>query len=306
MSPLTREHLTAVEDRLSTLETAMQKLFPDGQMELTIRSLLTDSQATKLSVDSVAQDASAAAMQQSDTAMGDVLQHDGGLDIPELPDPFLLEENFTMDLNSTSPISHLTASLPSSYSTNEDVPTGDRRSHYIYWFDCWQSSYHRLANRIYRRLLSVDQISAQEMKSPEDMINNWHVNSTRYSLPFNSKQLPEWAILARDRQLLCDQSLRLLAHRPALLRLLDKRCISTSMKRVAEDGGLGERQCRVNALHTAGLRSKSYALFHAVLVPVIHLRVDPSVLDSITWQRDVEETRDILAQLSLSDDALSR
>ncbi|KAH8431629.1 fungal specific transcription factor domain-containing protein [Aspergillus melleus] len=380
-------------------------------------------------------------MQQSDTVMGDVTQHDGGLDIPELPDPFLPEEDFTMDPNSTSPISHLTSSLSSNQSSasNEEAyirsyfstyhllypfvheasfmwqyreissvahhtawpilsnmvvamgawSTGEdscnmnmiyseraknclkqisvldkgnvtllqallllsaynekrgnpkeswnflglavrmsiglglhRESTYTsssqsllekeiqrrVWWSVYctdscsskihglplllpedrliavrpvlnisdealtlqttthppetedlpiytgliqQASYHRLANRIYRRLLSVDQISAQEMKSLEDMIDNWHINSSRYSLPFNSKQLPEWAILARDRQLLCDRSLRLLVHRPVLLRLLDKRCISTSIEGVAEDGGLAERQCRVNALHTA-------------------------------------------------------
>ena len=38
-----QRHLTAVEDRLETLETALSKLFPGGALDTIIKSLLNDS-----------------------------------------------------------------------------------------------------------------------------------------------------------------------------------------------------------------------------------------------------------------------
>ncbi|THC88359.1 hypothetical protein EYZ11_012196 [Aspergillus tanneri] len=41
-SPLTRQHLTYVEDRLQAFETALGRLFPGGDLDATVRSLLHD------------------------------------------------------------------------------------------------------------------------------------------------------------------------------------------------------------------------------------------------------------------------
>ncbi|PWY82209.1 C6 transcription factor [Aspergillus heteromorphus CBS 117.55] len=43
-SPLTRQHLTYVEDRLQAFETALARLFPGGDLDATVRSLLHDQE----------------------------------------------------------------------------------------------------------------------------------------------------------------------------------------------------------------------------------------------------------------------
>ncbi|PYI11061.1 hypothetical protein BO78DRAFT_426109 [Aspergillus sclerotiicarbonarius CBS 121057] len=186
-----------------------------------------------------------------------------------------------------------------------------------------QSSYHRLANHIYRRLLSTDTITSQEIQALQDMIDTWHAKSSHCPETFDKNPLPPWAVLARDRQTLCDQSLRLLIHRPALLRWLDRKRLSTDPV-ATETEPLSERQCRAHAVHLARdtirmvttlinegrcshttLSFTLYALFHAVLVPIIHLHADPASPDSITWQQDIQETRAVLSKLAFHNDALS-
>ncbi|PYI07059.1 C6 transcription factor [Aspergillus sclerotiicarbonarius CBS 121057] len=46
-SPLTRQHLTYVEDRLQAFETALARLFPGGDLDATVRSLLHDQEGPK-------------------------------------------------------------------------------------------------------------------------------------------------------------------------------------------------------------------------------------------------------------------
>ncbi|KAJ5886722.1 uncharacterized protein N7473_009396 [Penicillium subrubescens] len=46
-SPLTRQHLTYVEDRLHAFETALGRLFPGGDLDATLRSLLQNPEAHK-------------------------------------------------------------------------------------------------------------------------------------------------------------------------------------------------------------------------------------------------------------------
>ncbi|PWY95938.1 hypothetical protein BO94DRAFT_141598 [Aspergillus sclerotioniger CBS 115572] len=230
--------------------------------------------------------------------------------------PLLLPEDRLITVHPVSNI--LDESLTPQTSTpppKTDAPT-------IYTGLIQQSSYHRLANSIYRRLLSTDTTTAQEIKALDDMINTWHAKFSRSPETFDRRLLPQWAILARDRQTLCDQSLRLLIHRPALLRWLDRKRISADP--TAGNEPLSERQCRANAVRMArdtirmvttmideGRYSKItlsftlYALFHAVLVPVIHLHADPASPDSITWQRDIKETGAMLSRLAFCNDALS-
>ncbi|KAJ5692372.1 hypothetical protein N7462_001795 [Penicillium macrosclerotiorum] len=45
-SPLTRQHLTYVEDRLHAFETALSRLFPGGDLDATLRSLLQNPEVT--------------------------------------------------------------------------------------------------------------------------------------------------------------------------------------------------------------------------------------------------------------------
>ncbi|KAJ5909907.1 hypothetical protein N7504_004550 [Penicillium tannophilum] len=46
-SPLTRQHLTYVEDRLHSFETALSRLFPGGDLDATLRSLLQNQDTPK-------------------------------------------------------------------------------------------------------------------------------------------------------------------------------------------------------------------------------------------------------------------
>ncbi|KAJ5738538.1 hypothetical protein N7493_001693 [Penicillium malachiteum] len=46
-SPLTRQHLTYVEDRLHAFETALSRLFPGGDLDATLRSLLQNQDTPK-------------------------------------------------------------------------------------------------------------------------------------------------------------------------------------------------------------------------------------------------------------------
>ncbi|KAE8377943.1 fungal-specific transcription factor domain-containing protein [Aspergillus bertholletiae] len=185
-----------------------------------------------------------------------------------------------------------------------------------------QSSYHRMANDIYHRILSTDQITVLDMKTYEQMITDWHRNLTLCTQHITADQLPAWVRYARDRQMLCDRSLRLLIHRPALLDWLRRKRISHGQAVLGEQ--LSERQCRTSGLNLARgtikltshliqdqqysdvtLSFTLYALFHAVLVPVIHLKADPSVPESITWLQDIEEAKQALSGLSIRKDALA-
>ncbi|GIK01125.1 lactose regulatory protein lac9 and GAL4-like protein [Aspergillus viridinutans] len=51
-SPLTRQHLTYVEERLQAFETALGRLFPGGDLDATVRSLLQDQDAPQKPVSS--------------------------------------------------------------------------------------------------------------------------------------------------------------------------------------------------------------------------------------------------------------
>lgn len=77
-----------------------------------------------------------------------------------------------------------------------------------------------MANKIYRRLLSTPTITPQDAHEVEQMINAWHSDSSFCVQLIDRSSTPEWHVAARRRQILCDQSLRLLIHRPLLLRWL--------------------------------------------------------------------------------------
>ncbi|KAB8206599.1 fungal-specific transcription factor domain-containing protein [Aspergillus parasiticus] len=185
-----------------------------------------------------------------------------------------------------------------------------------------QSSYHRMANNIHRRILSTDQITVADLETYEKMINEWHKNVTLCTQHTMVDQLPAWAKYTRDRQMLCDRSLRLLIHRPPLLDWFRRKQFSHGQAVLGEQ--LSERQCRASGLNlargTIKLTSRLiqdnqysnvtlsfilYALFHAVLVPILNLKADPSVPESITWRQDIEEAKQTLSCLSVQQDALA-
>ncbi|GAB1198394.1 hypothetical protein APSETT444_007713 [Aspergillus pseudonomiae] len=112
-----------------------------------------------------------------------------------------------------------------------------------------QSSYHRMANSINNRILSTDQITLFDMNTYEQMINDWHNNLTLCTQHTKVDELPVWARYARDRQMLCDRSLRLLIHRPALLDWLRRKQISRGQAILGEEPS--ERQCRTSGLNLA-------------------------------------------------------
>ncbi|XHF99491.1 hypothetical protein AWENTII_002993 [Aspergillus wentii] len=181
-----------------------------------------------------------------------------------------------------------------------------------------QSSYHRMANNIYRRLLSSTIITGQDIHDLEQTINNWHDESPLCIQP-NINPVPDWYTIARNRQMLCDRSLRLLIHRPLLLQWLEKRQLN-----ITEHEYENERHCRVQGLDIARttidlitslimngeysrltLSFTLYALFHALLVPVIHLKASPSSPTSISCIQDIDKVKRILPYFPIKEDALS-
>lgn len=105
-----------------------------------------------------------------------------------------------------------------------------------------------MANRIYRRLLSCPNLTAKKVQELEEFINEWHKESSLCLQVTNPSPAPDWYLSARRRQVLCDRSLRLLIHRPLLLRWL---------KRESIDGGsstsndFAEARCRAHGLQIA-------------------------------------------------------
>lgn len=112
-----------------------------------------------------------------------------------------------------------------------------------------QSSYHHMANDIYYRILSSDNVTVEDVTTYEQIINNWHNNLSWCTRQTVADQLPTWAIYARDRQMLCDRSLRLLIHRPALLNWFRRKQISRGQIDLREHSN--ERQCRASGLSLA-------------------------------------------------------
>ena len=84
-----------------------------------------------------------------------------------------------------------------------------------------------MANKIYRRLLATPIVTPQDVDEVEQMINDWHSASSFCVQLTDSPSTPEWHIIARRRQILCDQSLRLLIHWPLLFRWLQRESIDT-------------------------------------------------------------------------------
>lgn len=131
-------------------------------------------------------------------------------------------------------------------SSTSSSPQSDEAT--IYTGLIQQSSYHRLANRIYRRLLSCPDFTAQEVHEVEEMINEWHKGSLLCLQVTNPSSAPDWYLTARRRQVLCDRSLRLLIHRPLLLRWLKRKSIDG---KTLTPNHPAEAQCRAQGLRIA-------------------------------------------------------
>lgn len=111
-----------------------------------------------------------------------------------------------------------------------------------------QSSYHRMANTICRRLLSTPVMTPQEVDEAEQMINAWHNSSSFCVQLIDRASRPEWHFIARRRQILYDQSLRLLIHRPLLLQWFKWKSLDSGP---AGDKYPAEERCRAKSLKLA-------------------------------------------------------
>ncbi|OJJ43461.1 hypothetical protein ASPZODRAFT_74508 [Penicilliopsis zonata CBS 506.65] len=94
-SPLTRQHLTCVEDRLRAFETALGRLFPNGDLDATVRSLLQDQEPEQKPRAS-----SKSSSRQSTPIKPDVDQHEAAPEaLPQQADGFdWAEKEITRDL----------------------------------------------------------------------------------------------------------------------------------------------------------------------------------------------------------------
>jgi transcriptional regulatory protein GAL4 len=137
---------------------------------------------------------------------------------------------------------------PASPTSAFPTPTNDPT---IYSGLIQQSSYHRMANDIYRRVLSTKNVTPQLVHTFEEMINDWHTNNSSLCTRLvRAGSVEQWHMSAWRRQSLCDQSLRLLIHRPLLLRWLQNKHIHNDSALPAE-GHSAEAQCRATGLNIA-------------------------------------------------------
>jgi hypothetical protein len=138
-----------------------------------------------------------------------------------------------------------------SSSTLLPAPTDDTT---IYTGLNQQSSYHRMANSIYHRLLSSPAVTPKDVDEAQQKIDAWHRSlSFCVQLGYRSAR-PEWHFTARRRQILCDQSLRLLIYRPMLLHWYGLRGSSpnsNSEPTYQDQDTAGEARCRAQGLKIA-------------------------------------------------------
>ncbi|PKY04958.1 hypothetical protein P168DRAFT_304064 [Aspergillus campestris IBT 28561] len=185
-----------------------------------------------------------------------------------------------------------------------------------------QSSYHRMANKIYRQLLSTPLVTPKDVEEAEQTIDAWHRSSSFCVQVGDRSARPEWHFTARCRQILCDQNLRLLIRRPILLHWF--RRSSTAGGPTYQDSA-GEARCRAEGLTIARttintiadslshgrysrltLAFTLYAFFHALIVPLIHVKTDPWSPISISCMQDLEKARAALDHLPADSVVLSR
>ncbi|PLB53444.1 hypothetical protein P170DRAFT_376303 [Aspergillus steynii IBT 23096] len=229
--------------------------------------------------------------------------------------PLLLPED---TLITVRPVSNIHENTLTSSSTTFP-PQSDEST--IYTGLIQQSSYHRMANKIYRHLLSSPNVTAQDVQEADEMIDTWHKGSSLCLQVTNPSSAPEWYFIARRRQVLCDRSLRLLVHRPLLLRWLRRKSIDGETSTADHSS---ELHCRAQGLAIArttidmisdliatGRSSRLtlsftlYALFHALIVPLVYIKANPSSPESISCVQDIEKAGSALQYLPEHMDALS-
>ncbi|KAJ5635466.1 uncharacterized protein N7484_008779 [Penicillium longicatenatum] len=168
----------------------------------------------------------------------------------------------------------------------------------------------------------VSNIQPNQVQEAMEMINDWHKGSSLCLQVTNPSSAPDWYFTVRRRQILCDRSLRLLIHRPLLLRWLKRKSIDGD---TSISNNPAEAQCRAQGLELArttvdmisdsfisGRYSKLtlsftlYALFHALIVPLIHIKADPSAPTSITCMQDITKAKTALQSLPADLDSLSQ
>ncbi|OQD91088.1 hypothetical protein PENANT_c001G05873 [Penicillium antarcticum] len=158
--------------------------------------------------------------------------------------PLVLPED---GLITVRPVTNTPNQNPTSPTASFPVPTDDPT---IYSGLIQQSNYHRMANDIYRRVLSSPTVTPQLVNSFEKMIQNWHSDNPAACARLVSGSMEQWKLTAWRRQFLCDQSLHLLIHRPLLLQWLQNKDINKDTALPAEEHA-AEAQCRAAGLAIA-------------------------------------------------------
>ncbi|KAL4744369.1 fungal-specific transcription factor domain-containing protein [Aspergillus terricola var. indicus] len=235
--------------------------------------------------------------------------------------PLLLPDD---NLITVSMVSNIHENALTSSSTLLPAPTDDTT---IYTGLNQQSSYHRMANSIYHRLLSSPAVTPKDVDEAQQKIDAWHRSSSFCVQLGDRSARPEWHFTARRRQILCDQSLRLLIYRPMLLHWYGLRGSSpnsNSEPTYQDQDTAGEARCRAQGLKIARttiamitdsfsnrhysrltLSFTLYAFFHALIVPLIHVKTDPWSSASISCMQDLEKARTALDNLPIEGDAQS-
>lgn len=103
-----------------------------------------------------------------------------------------------------------------------------------------------MVNGLYRGLISSTSVTAQDIKSLEETIDRWHIGSSFCTQHANFHSVPNWYLVARNKQELCDRSLRLLIHRPLLLQWIARKRLGAS-----DEEHSGELSCLAHGLGIA-------------------------------------------------------
>ncbi|KAH8426456.1 putative C6 transcription factor (Gal4) [Aspergillus melleus] len=185
-----------------------------------------------------------------------------------------------------------------------------------------QTRFHLLTNSVYQRLISSPSLTPEETLNLQKPMEEWY-----NGLPHYFKQPPPLSesdpfALVRNRLLWRDWNLRILVYRPILLRWASRRWTPNASTDYEEDPLEGD--CRKLCLRNARLTISSitdfvnkhictrigawymlYFLFQAGIIPIILLMTDPTSAEAPAWLQDIEATKSLLMNPSLSNHRLA-
>ncbi|KAI9924293.1 lactose regulatory protein lac9 and GAL4-like protein [Aspergillus wentii] len=316
------------------LETALGKLFPNGEMEAITRSLLEDDMEPQSGVSGSSED-----MLQDiigDDAqlpsLDELLPADGGMNQLSIPtgsvedekvlldsyfqhyhtlNPFIHEATFKAEYAKQIPITHpnawpiLTNAILAIGAWTLHQSNTDKKYYSIAKQHLQQIPMFEQGNITMVQALLLLTDYAHKQGSPDE---SWQYMGTAMRMTISLNLHSEEANSGFSA---LDQEIR--------RRWLEKRQLN-----ITEHEYENERHCRVQGLDIARttidlitslimngeysrltLSFTLYALFHALLVPVIHLKASPSSPTSISCIQDIDKVKHILPYLPIKEDALS-